>query len=281
MIRNHKYYRKWTRLGIGLFIIFGTAMLAWEAIGWINYVDKEPGGLLVWLHTPEYPDLTKEITNFPDMFMWTFGNTLPFFVSTQLWICFVVFTVMLSDSVHAFVQNLKHDLDCVSGEPGVVALRNKRVGQLIREYEAIADFNDCLNDTMGLTFWLLYYLDLFTVLGQVAGYATGSAGETRFELFEDIFGSVIWLLFMVVMMWPCVAAHETVFELLHCLFLVDNYPFFQAQEIPKIIYVHLVNSIPHLDSPEVLCCSQHILYRRSYLRALFVLPLSFIFDNEV
>ena len=216
MIRNHKYYRKWTLLGVGLFIFSATAMLAWEAIGWINYVDKQPDEFLVWLLKPEYPNLTKEITNLPYMFIWTFGNTLPFFVSTQLWICFVVFTVMLSDSVHAFVEHLEHDLDCTSGEPEVVVQRNKKVGQLIREYEAIADFNDCLNDTMGLAFWLLYYLDLFTVLGQVAGYATSSAGETRFELFEDIFGSVVWLLFMVVMMWPCVVAHETVLESIHC-----------------------------------------------------------------
>ena len=217
--------------------------------------DKEPGGFFVWLLKPEYPDLTKEITNYSEMFIWTFGNTLPFFVSTQLWICFVVFTVMLSDSVHAFVEHLEHDLDCTSGEPEVVALRNKKVGQLIREYEAIADFNDCLNDTMGLAFWLLYYLDLFTVLGQVAGYATGSARETRFELFEDIFGSVVWLLFMVVMMWPCVAAHETVLELLHCLvdkFLLMIIGFFRRRRYQR--FFTFTWSIPSRTSSRLRYC---------------------------
>ena len=195
---------------MGLFIFFATVMLAWEVVGWLKYHYKDPDGFVIWLQKPEYPHLTKKISNYPELFMWNFGHVLPFFVSTQLWICFVVSTVMLRDSVHKFVENLEHNLDCASGDPVVLVQRNKKVGELIREYETIADFNDCLNDTMGLTFWLMYYMDLFTVLGQVAGFATGSPGETQFDLIGDIYGSLIWLLFMVVMLQPCIAAHETV-----------------------------------------------------------------------
>ncbi|OWA53248.1 hypothetical protein BV898_17683 [Hypsibius exemplaris] len=231
---NHKYYRKWSLLGIGLFVVFAWAMIGWEIFGWIKNHFNHEGGFMVWIDVPAFPSLTGKVSNLGELCMWCLGNTLPFGVSVQLWICFVVFTVMLSDSVQVFVHTLEKGVE-TSGDgdaPLSRVNRGKKVTELIRDYEAIADFNDCLNSTMGLTFWLLYYLDLFTILGQVTGFTVPGQDDTLWDTAENVLGGVIWLSFLMLMMRPCMKAHET------------------AQEIPKILYVQLVNSIPTLDGPE-------------------------------
>ncbi|OWA53247.1 hypothetical protein BV898_17682 [Hypsibius exemplaris] len=228
------YHRKWSILGLNLSITFALALAGWEVLGWWKYSHIDRDGFVAWMWKPVYPSFTLNISNLGEMIMWTLGNTLPFFISMQVWICFVVLTVMLRDSVQALVRTLEEGIETPVGggtSSSPRPSRGKKVTELIREYEKIADFNDCLNGTMGLTFWFLYYLDLFTVLGQVTGFTAGYR-ETPFDTLEDVTGTVLWLCFLVMMMRPCIAAHET------------------AKEIPKILYMQLVESITTLDSPE-------------------------------
>ena len=155
---------------------------------------------------------------------WGLFVTLPMFVSMQISICVSMAAVLLRDGVALLVQQLH-----IGSHARAIAVfsnatskvkkplafitegieKDNEVTRLVKFYEAITDYNVCLNDTVGVTFWLLYWIDLFSALGYIA-FMLSVDGTNFRSILGSLGGLVIHLTFLLLVTLPVAAAYEKV-----------------------------------------------------------------------
>ncbi|OWA53251.1 hypothetical protein BV898_17685 [Hypsibius exemplaris] len=221
-----KQRKSWDRKATRILLGFGTCWACWETIIWaFDIISKF--GVLNWhtvqgyMNYPSYKGITDHILTWHYVILYALFVTVPRFISLQLSICVAVASILLRDGVALLVNQLhvgthtraigafrqvgkaKKPLAFIT--EGIE--KDREVTSLVRFYEAITNYNVCLNDTIGVTFWLLYWLDLFALMAHVAFFLAAENWSVMM-LIETGSGVVVHLVFLLLMVQPVAAAYE-------------------------------------------------------------------------
>ncbi|OWA53249.1 hypothetical protein BV898_17684 [Hypsibius exemplaris] len=229
-----KQKKAWERKAVAFLLVFCICWTAWEAAVWCFDIQSQYK-ILNWQTTQQYMTAPAFTGLGQTFLMWHYiplyllFMVLPRFVSIQLSICVSISAILLRDGVallkdqlrvgtqsraiNAFIGKQKKPLAFIAD--GID--KDKEVTSLVRFYEAITDFNVCLNDTIGVTFWLLYWMDVVAVLAFIAFALAANSLDVAMML-QILGGLVVHLAYLLLMVLPVASAFE------------------KAREIGKMVY---------------------------------------------
>ncbi|OWA53250.1 hypothetical protein BV898_17684 [Hypsibius exemplaris] len=196
-----KQKKAWERKAVAFLLVFCICWTAWEAAVWCFDIQSQYK-ILNWQTTQQYmtaPAFTG------------LGQTFLMWHYIPLYLLFMVGTQ--SRAINAFIGKQKKPLAFIAD--GID--KDKEVTSLVRFYEAITDFNVCLNDTIGVTFWLLYWMDVVAVLAFIAFALAANSLDVAMML-QILGGLVVHLAYLLLMVLPVASAFE------------------KAREIGKMVY---------------------------------------------
>ena len=221
--------RRWRRKAVALFLLYWLALSCWEVGSWsidiAKYSTLTPEGLLSYAQFPSFPNVMgDQILNWHYAILWELFITLPLFISLQFSVCVATAAGLLRDGVALLLEQLQvgsHARAIATFSSATATVKkplafisegiekDSEVTRLVKFYEAIADYNVCLNDTIGVTFWMLYWIDLFSVMTYIAFFISlAEVGVS--ELVEVANGMATHLLYLLSITLPVASAFEQV-----------------------------------------------------------------------
>ncbi|XP_055330553.1 uncharacterized protein LOC129582946 [Paramacrobiotus metropolitanus] len=167
--------RRWKQLSTVLGVASFLAVLIFEVVDWLNWLDRDPRR---WNMAYNQSYMPLRIPGWLFIIIWTFFNNFPYILSQQLYISLLLYSRILKEALTDIHRCLpvrnKKAFEQVTGQrvEEKTSISYPEVKMLKHRYLDVLRCSSDLNGAFGNSLFVIYGLDLLAMCGFVAAIAT-------------------------------------------------------------------------------------------------------------